>query len=56
MTNQNAVQGSYYENLFCREITKDPQNIKKIAEAFSELVPEKVSKRALSEVVSDSVL
>lgn len=40
MTNQNAVQGTYYENLFCREIAKDPQNIKKIAEAFSELVPE----------------
>lgn len=39
MTNQNAVQGTYYENLFCREIAKDPQNINKIAEAFSELVP-----------------
>ena len=40
MTNQNAAQGTYYENLFSREIAKDPQNIKKIAEAFSELVPE----------------
>ena len=39
MTNQNAVQGTYYENLFCREIAKDPQNMKKIAEAFSEFVP-----------------
>ncbi|MYK21291.1 hypothetical protein F4054_03430, partial [Candidatus Poribacteria bacterium] len=40
MTNQNAAQGTYYENLFSREIAKDPQNIKKIAEAFPELVPE----------------
>ena len=39
MTNQNAAQGTYYENLFSREIAKDPQNIKKIAEAFPELVP-----------------
>ena len=39
MTNQNAAQGTYYENLFCREIAKDPQNIKKIAEAFSEFAP-----------------
>ena len=39
MTNQNADQGAYYENLFCREIAKDPQNMKKIAEAFSEFVP-----------------
>ena len=39
MTNQNADQGTYYENLFSREIAKDPQNIKKIAEAFSEYVP-----------------
>ena len=29
MTNQNAAQGTYYENLFSREIAKDPQNIKK---------------------------
>ena len=40
MTNQNAAQGTYYEHLFSREIAKDPQNIKKIAEAFSDLVPE----------------
>ncbi len=40
MTNQNAAQGTYYENLFRREIVKDPQNIKKITEAFSELVSE----------------
>lgn len=39
MTNQNAVQGTYYEDLFRREIAKDPQNMKKIAEAFSEYVP-----------------
>ena len=39
MTNRNAAQGTRYENLFCDEIAKDPQNIKKIAEAFSELVP-----------------
>ena len=38
MTNQNAAQGAYYENLFRREIAKDPQNIKKIAETFPELV------------------
>ncbi len=38
MTNQNAVQGTYYEDLFRREISKDPQNMKKIAEAFSEYV------------------
>lgn len=39
MTNQNAQKGEYFEDLFCREIAKDPRNIKKIAEAFSELVP-----------------
>ncbi len=39
MANQNAYQGTYYEDLFSREIAKDPQNIKKIAEAFSEYVP-----------------
>ncbi len=39
MTNQNAYQGTYYEDLFSREIAKDPQNMKKIAEAFSEYVP-----------------
>ena len=39
MTNQNADQGTYFEDLFCREIAKDPQNMKKIDEAFSEFVP-----------------
>ncbi len=39
MTNQNAVQGTYYENLLGRVIAKNPQNMKKIAEAFSEFVP-----------------
>lgn len=29
MTNQNAYQGTYYEDLFSREIAKDPQNMKK---------------------------
>ena len=40
MTNQNARRGTYFEDLFCREIAKDPQNMKKIAEAFSEYVQE----------------
>ena len=40
MTNRNAAQGTYYENLFLREIAKNPQNIKKIAEAFSDVVPQ----------------
>lgn len=40
MTNQNAHTGTYFEELFSREITKDPQNMKKIAEAFSESIPE----------------
>ena len=39
MTNRNADRGTYYEDLFCREISKDPQDMKKIAEAFSEYVP-----------------
>ena len=39
MTNQNAHKGRYFEDLFCREITKDPQNIREIVEAFSEFVP-----------------
>ena len=39
MTNQNARKGKYFEDLFCREITKDPQNIREIVEAFSEFVP-----------------
>jgi len=29
MTNQNAQKGEYFEGLFCREIAKDPRNIKK---------------------------
>jgi hypothetical protein len=39
MTNRNAHKGRYFENLFCSEITKDPQNIREIVEAFSEFVP-----------------
>jgi len=39
MTNQNAHKGTYFEELFCREIAKDPQNMKKIAETFSEFAP-----------------
>ena len=39
MTNQNAHKGRYFEDLFCREIDKDPQNIREIVEAFSEIVP-----------------
>lgn len=39
MTNQNASKGRYFEELFCNEIAKDPQNIKEIVEAFSDLVP-----------------
>jgi len=39
MTNQNEVQGTYYENLLGRVIAKNPQNMKKIAEAFSEFIP-----------------
>ena len=39
MTNQNADKGTYFEDLFSSEIAKDPQNMKKIAEAFSEFVP-----------------
>ncbi|MDE0014072.1 MAG: hypothetical protein OXU36_23215 [Candidatus Poribacteria bacterium] len=39
MTNQNAYKGTYFEELFCREIAKDPQNIREIVEAFSEFVP-----------------
>ena len=38
MTNQNADKGRYFEDLFCREIARDPQNIRKIVEAFSEFV------------------
>ena len=40
MTNQNAHRGTYFEDLFCREIDKDPQHIREIIEAFSEFVPE----------------
>lgn len=40
MTNRNAAQGTRYEKLFCDEIAKDPQNMKKIAEAFPEFVSE----------------
>ncbi len=40
MTNRNAHKGTYFEDLFCREIAKNPQNMKKIAEAFSEFAPE----------------
>lgn len=39
MTNQNAHKGRYFEDLFCREITKTSQNIRKIVEAFSDIVP-----------------
>lgn len=39
MTNQNAHKGTYFEDLFCREIAKTPQNIRKIVEAFSDIVP-----------------
>ena len=39
MTNQNAQKGRYFEDLFCREIAKDPQNIRNIVVAFSEIVP-----------------
>ncbi len=39
MTNQNADIGKNNEELFCREIVKDPKNIRKIIEAFSESVP-----------------
>ena len=39
MTNQNAHKGKYFEELFCSEIDKDPQKIRKIVEAFSDIVP-----------------
>ena len=39
MTNQNAHKGTYFEDLFCLEIVKAPQNIREIVEAFPELVP-----------------
>lgn len=39
MTNQNAHKGKYFEELFCREIVKDPQNIREIVKAFYENVP-----------------
>ena len=39
MTNQNAHKGTYFEELFCSEIVKDPQNIREIVKAFSEFVP-----------------
>ena len=37
MTNRNAAQGTYYENLFRREIAKDPQHIKKWLRRFQKL-------------------
>jgi len=37
MTNQNAQKGEYFEDLFCREITKDPRNIKKLLRRFQNL-------------------
>lgn len=39
MTNQNADKRTYFADLFCREIAKDPQNLKKNTEAFSDFVP-----------------
>lgn len=39
MTNQNARKGEYFEDLFCREIVRNPQNIREIVEASSESVP-----------------
>ena len=43
MRNRNAQRGRDSEELFCREITKDPQNIREIVEAFSEIVPENLT-------------
>lgn len=42
MTNQNAQKGRFFEELFCREIVKDTQNIRRIIEAFSEIVPKNI--------------